>query len=139
MLTFLEESYALLIFLTAEHHNATTTKRSICTVWKFHILLSLRFYVKSILKTSKAVKLSLLLFYGHCILLIWQISNFKKCKTSKINNFRSSKCVRMADFDTLDQSTLISVKYEWKKNSVISTLHWGQQLTTLCTLWNSLV
>ena len=48
----------------------------------FRIFLSFKFYVKSILRNLEVPKLPFLSFLGLWILLIWEISAFKKCKSS---------------------------------------------------------
>ena len=59
----------------------------------FIIFLSLRFYVKSVFENSDGQKLPFLPFLGLCILLIWKILAFKKCKNSWKSKFRSPLCV----------------------------------------------
>ena len=44
------------------------------------------------------------------ILLIWEISTFKKCKMSRIWKFNASKLVKMANFSLQESSKLISHK-----------------------------
>ena len=48
----------------------------------FSIFLSLRFYVKSVLKNAKVQKMPFLPIQRLLIRLHWQISDFKKCKNS---------------------------------------------------------
>ena len=76
----------------------------------FKIFLSLRFYVKSILENLEVDKL---LFFA--ILEALNFANLVFFSLQKVQNsleliFRASKCVKMADFDTLDEPTLISRK-----------------------------
>ena len=108
----------------------------------FRILLSLRFYVKSILGIVEVQKLLFLPFWGLWILLIWWIAAFKKCKNSKKSKFRAFKCVKMADFGLLESSKLISrkiwvIQKLWNFHNVIWTaekfrqfLHWFHEILT---------
>ena len=96
-------------------------------VWKwqcgnFSSFLSHRFYVKSIFEILEVLKMQLFCIFGDWILIFWSISAFKKCKNSWKLKFRSSKCVKMADFAFLETQNLISRKICDRKIMKFSTL-----------------
>ena len=70
----------------------------------YRIFLSLRFYVKSILVFLEVEKQRLwFLYFG-------KFQNFKKCRNSWYQKFRSSKCVKIAFFGSLKLPTSVSRK-----------------------------
>ena len=66
--------------------------------------MSLRFYVKSLLDNSEVIKLPFLRMWN---MLIWQISALRKYIKTR---FRTSECVKKADFQLLEPPKLISRK-----------------------------
>ena len=82
----------------------------------YMIFLSLRFYVKSILRILEAQKLPFLQILGFWFLLIWSISPFKKCKIHKHQNSEYLNLTKWQIF-----RLWFHAKSECQNNSVIST------------------
>ena len=68
---------------------------------------NLGFYVKSILENLEVLKQLILSLLEFLILLVWNVSVFKKGKDSLKSKFRASKCVVMAYFALLESPDLI--------------------------------
>ena len=72
-----------------------------CTMWKFHDFSITKILREINFRASRSPKSAVFAIFGALNFRFLKISALKKCKINKKTLFRDSKCVTIADFDTL--------------------------------------